>query len=320
MDISASVEGVETRKQCYPMQDQSETFAEIASIISRHMSGNGFSATDIEGLFFGCQTAPTHPLHVAQRPTFGLVAQGAKSVTLGQEVYHYGVGDYLVVSFDLPVTARITQASREAPHLGLGMVINPERLREVLQRIVVPSVAATANGARGLAVNKASPGLLDATLRYLRLLDTPRDIAGVAPLIEQEILYRLLTGPYGPRLIQIATADSPGNRIAKAIAWLRENYARPLRIEDLAEHVGMSVSSLHHHFKAVAAMTPMQYQKQLRLNEARRLMLVESMDAGTAGHTVGYQSSSQFGLEYTRLYGQSPLRDIAALRVQVAAE
>lgn len=302
------------------MQDQSGIFAEIASIISSYTPGSGFLETSIAGLFFSCQTAPTNPFHVAQRPTFGLVAQGAKSVTLGQEVYDYGVGDYLVVSLDLPVISRVTAASPEAPHLGLGMVINPERLRDVLQRIVVPPVAATADGTRGLAVNKASPALLDATLRYLRLLDSPGDIPGVAPLIEQEILYRLLTGPYGPRLIQIATANSPGNRIAKAVAWLRENYNRPLRIEELAEHAGMSVSSLHHHFKAVAAMTPMQYQKQLRLNEARRLMLVENMDAGTAGHTVGYQSPSQFGLEYTRLYGQPPLRDIAGLRMQVAAE
>lgn len=302
------------------MPDQSGIFAEIVSIISRHTPANGYVETAIAGLFFGCQTAPTTPLHMAQRPTFGLVAQGAKSLTLGQEVYDYGVGDYLVVSLDLPVTSRITVASGEAPHLGLGMVINPDRLREVLQRIPVPAVAATADGARGLAVNRASAALLDATLRYLRLLDSPDDIPGLAPLIEQEILYRLLTGPYGPRLIQIATVNSPGNRIAKAIAWLRENYHRPLRIEDLAEHAGMSVSSLHHHFKAVAAMTPMQYQKQLRLNEARRLMLVENVDAGTAGHRVGYQSPSQFGLEYARLYGQSPLRDIAGLRTQVAAE
>nr|WP_244506337.1 AraC family transcriptional regulator [Pararhizobium polonicum] len=276
--------------------------------------------TAIENLFLGRQTAPTNPVHLAHRPAFALIAQGEKSVTLGQDVYHYGVGDCVVVSLDLPVISRVSVASPQEPHLGLGMVINPDRLREVLQRIAVPAVAATADGMRGLAVHKASPALVDATLRYLKLLDTPNDIAGVAPLVEQEILYRLLTGPYGPRLIQIATADSPGNRVAKAIAWLRENYIRPLRIEDLAEHVGMSVSSLHHHFKAVAAMTPMQYQKQLRLNEARRLMLVDNMDAGTAGHRVGYQSPSQFGLEYTRLYGQSPLRDIATLRVQQAAE
>jgi len=276
--------------------------------------------TAIENLFFGRQTAPTNPVHLAHRPAFALIAQGEKSVTLGQDVYRYGVGDCVVVSFDLPVISRVSVASPQTPHLGLGMMINPDRLREVLQRIAVPSVAATADGMRGLAVHKASPALVDATLRFLRLLDTPNDIAGLAPLVEQEILYHLLTGPYGPRLIQIATADSPGNRVAKAIAWLRENYVLPLRIEDLAEHVGMSVSSLHHHFKAVAAMTPMQYQKQLRLNEARRLMLVDNLDAGTAGHAVGYQSPSQFGLEYTRLYGLSPLRDVAALRTQVAAE
>ncbi|WP_455273129.1 AraC family transcriptional regulator [Rhizobium herbae] len=302
------------------MYKQAERFGEIAAIISRHTSGTGMFTTAIENLFFGRQTAPTVPTHSAYRPAFALIAQGQKSVTLGQEVYHYGVGDCLVVSVDLPVSSCTTIASPEVPHLGLGMVINPERLRDVLQRIVVPPVAATADGSRGLAVNKASPALVDATIRYLRLLDTPEDIPGVAPLVEQEILYRLLTGPHGPRLIQIATAESPGNRIAKAIAWLRENYTRPLRIEDLAEHCGMSVSSLHHHFKAVAAMTPMQYQKQLRLNEARRLMLVENMDAGTAGHTVGYQSPSQFGLEYTRFYGQSPLRDVVMLRTQVAAE
>lgn len=314
------MEAIENRAFIPAMPDQSESFAEIASIISRHTDGTGLFPTAIENLFFGRQTGPTVPLHSAHRPAFALIAQGEKSVTLGQDVYRYGVGDCLVVSVDLPVSSRVTMASLEVPHLGLGMAINPDQLREVLQRIVVPPVAATADGARGLAVNRASPALVDATLRYLRLLDTPDDIDGVAPLIEQEILYRLLTGPYGPRLIQIATADSPGNRVAKAIGWLRENYARPLRIEDLAEHVGMSVSSLHHHFKAVSAMTPMQYQKQLRLNEARRLMLVENMDAGTAGHRVGYQSPSQFGLEYTRLYGLSPLRDVAALRMQVAAE
>jgi AraC-like DNA-binding protein len=302
------------------MHNQSERIGEIAAIIARHTSGTGMFPTAIENLVFGRQTAPTNPVHLAHRPAFALIAQGQKSVTLGQDVYHYGVGDCVVVSFDLPVVSRVSVASPQAPHLGLGMVINPDRLREVLQRIAVPPVAATADGMRGLAVHKASPALVDATLRYLRLLDTPSDIAGVAPLVEQEILYRLLTGPYGPRLIQIATVDSPGNRVAKAIAWLREHYARPLRIEDLADHCGMSVSSLHHHFKAVAAMTPMQYQKQLRLYEARRLMLVDNMDAGMAGHTVGYQSPSQFGLEYTRFYGQSPLRDVSTLRTQVAAE
>ncbi|HTO33893.1 MAG TPA: AraC family transcriptional regulator [Pararhizobium sp.] len=302
------------------MQTQTDNLAKIADIISRHVVGEGSQQTIIDNLFIGRQTAPTVMTHSAYRPVFALVVGGEKSLKLGQEIYNYGAGDCLVVSVDLPVSSKTITASPEKPHLGVAMVIDPDRVREVLQRIAVPAVAATAGGTRGLAVTKAPPSLVDATLRYIQLLDTPDDIPGVAPLIEQEILYRLLTGVHASRLIQIATADSPGNRIAKAIAWLRDNYTRPLRIEDLADHIGMSVSSLHHHFKAVTAMTPMQYQKQLRLNEARRLMLVENMDAGNAGHTVGYQSPSQFGLEYTRLYGLSPLRDIAALRMQVAAE
>ncbi len=142
----------------------------------------------------------------------------------------------------------------------------------------------------------------------------------MAPLIEQEILYRILTGPDGERLINIATADSHSNRIARAVAWLKENFARPLRIEELADHVSMSASSFHHHFKSVTAMTPMQYQKQLRLHEARRLMLVERLDAGTAGHQVGYQSPSQFSREYSRLYGASPARDVDGARDAIAAE
>jgi AraC-like DNA-binding protein len=151
-------------------------------------------------------------------------------------------------------------------------------------------------------------------------LDRPGDIAAMAPLIEQEILYRILTGPDGPRLLHIAMAESHSNKIARAVAWLKENYARILRIEELADHIGMSVSSFHHHFKAVTAMTPMQFQKQLRLHEARRLMLVERLDAGTAGHRVGYQSPSQFSREYSRLYGLSPMRDVDGTRDALAAE
>jgi AraC-like DNA-binding protein len=179
-------------------------------------------------------------------------------------------------------------------------------------------LAAAADGTRGVAVHTAPPELLDATRRLLSLLDTPKDIPAMAPLIEQEILYRLLTGPYGPTLLRIAAIDSPSNKIAKAIAWLRQNYRHQLRIEELAGHVGMSVSSLHHHFSAVTAMTPMQYQKRLRLHEARRLMLVERLDVGSAGYRVGYQSPSQFSREYSRLYGLSPLRDVESVRDPVS--
>jgi AraC-like DNA-binding protein len=198
------------------------------------------------------------------------------------------------------------------------MAIDSARLREVLERIDVPSAAVAVHAMRGVAVHTAPPELLDAALRLLRLLDTPQDIPAMAPLIEQEILYRLLTGPYGPALLRIAAIDSPSNKIAKAIAWLRQNYTHQLRIEELAGQVGMSVSSLHHHFSAVAAMTPMQYQKRLRLHEARRLMLVERLDVGSAGYRVGYQSPSQLSREYSRLYGLSPLRDVESVRGPVS--
>jgi transcriptional regulator GlxA family with amidase domain len=154
-------------------------------------------------------------------------------------------------------------------------------------------------------------------LRLLQLLDRPEDIPAIAPLIEQEILYRLLKGPHGPTLLRLAAIDSPGNKITRAVAWLRQNYTCQLRIEELAGHVGMSVSSLHHHFSAITAMTPMHYQKRLRLHEARRLMLVERLDVGTAGYRVGYQSPSQFSREYSRLYGLSPSRDLDSARERV---
>jgi AraC-like DNA-binding protein len=165
---------------------------------------------------------------------------------------------------------------------------------------------AATEGACSVIVARASLDLLDATLRLLRLLNAPGDIRPMAPLIEQEIIYRLLSGPHGGRLLQLAVADSPANGVAKAIAWLRRHYVQPLRITDLADQVGMSESSLHHHFKAITRLTPMQYQKQLRLYEARRLIQIERRNIGSAGYAVGYQSRSQFSREYSRLYGVSP--------------
>jgi len=290
-------------------------YRELAALIARYATTDGDIMTPIDGLFIGRRSGPTEPVHKGQHACFALVAQGAKSVTVGSETHHYGVGSCIVVSLDLPVISRVTEATPDVPQLGMGMLINGDRLREVIARLPVPHPAFTAP-VHGIGVNQAAPELLDAALRLLRLLDTPADIPAMAPLIEQEILYRLLTGPDGPRLLNIARADTPGNRIARAVAWLREHYARPLRIEDLAYDCGMSVSSLHHHFKAVTALTPVQYQKQLRLHEARRLMLVESCDAGTAGHRVGYLSPSQFSREYSRLYGCPPARDIETLRVR----
>ncbi|WP_036049497.1 AraC family transcriptional regulator [Bradyrhizobium sp. Tv2a-2] len=282
----------------------------MAKIIARFTPDDQVHATAIRGLYFNRRSSPTQPVHTAQWPCFAMVVQGAKDLKLGQESYRYGVGDYLVVSLDLPVISRVTQASVEQPHFGLGMEINPERLREVMER-TGPAVASELGPAtRAVAVNRAGEHLVDASLRLLRLLDHPADISALAPLIEQEILYRLIKGPAGPRLVQVAMIENSSNRIARAVTWLKQNYTRPLRIGELAERIGMSTSSFHHHFKTMTAMTPIQYQKQLRLHEARRLMLMERLDVGSAGYRVGYQSPSQFSREYSRLYGISPLRDV----------
>lgn len=294
---------------------------ELASIIARFAMEDGEYRTPIDGLNLYRQSAATVWQHGAYRPCYAIVVQGRKTLTVGTDTYHYGVGEYILTALDLPVSSQVTNVGSDTPYLCFSMALDGERLKELLSRVNVPRQAVTAEPLRGLAVNAASPELLDASLRLLRLLDQPEDISAMAPLIEQEILYRLLTGPNGPRLLQVAMAESQSNRVARAVAWLRGNFEQPLRIEELAERVGMSVSSLHHHFKAVTAMSPMQYQKQLRLHEARRLMIVEQLDVGSAGHRVGYQSPSQFSREYSRLYGLPPLKDVEAMRNNaVAAE
>lgn len=289
-----------------------DTYKELASLAARFIEADGEIKTAIDGLSLSRRSTPSIPCHGSYRPCLAMVIQGAKSLRLGSSTINYTTGEYLVTSLDLPVTWRVSEASEDVPHLCLSFAINSEKLADLLGRIDIRRQPSEPDNQRGIAVNAAPKGLLDAAIRLLRLLENPDDIPVMAPLIEEEILYRLLTGPGAVRLINIATVDSQANRIARAIAWLRQNFALPLRIEQLAEHVNMSPSSFHHHFKAITAMTPIQYQKQLRLGEARRLMLVERLDAATAGHRVGYQSPSQFSREYSRLYGRPPVRDIEA--------
>jgi AraC-like DNA-binding protein len=288
-------------------------YQEIASIAARHAMGEGETRTAIEGLGISRSAAPSAPCHGSYKPCFGMVIQGAKSVQLGPDTINYGAGDYLLSSLDLPVAWRVVEASPEVPHFCLTVAISREKVLDLVSGATTLRSPDTAIGQRGIVVNTAPPELLDASVRLMRLLDRPADIPALAPLIEKEVLYRILTGPAGGQLISLVVSESHGNRIARAIAWLRENYASTLRIEELADHVGMSSSSFHHHFKAITAMTPVQYQKHLRLREARRLMLVEGLDVANAGHRVGYLSPSQFSREYSRLYGISPTRDMDAL-------
>lgn len=293
-------------------------YQEIASIAARYAEGEGETNTAIEGLGISRRMSPSAPCHGSYRPCFAMVIQGAKRVQLGGDTINYGAGDYLLTSLELPVAWRVVEASHEVPHFCITIAISSDKVLDLMGKSGLSKPVGPAKNQRGIVVNVATPELLDASVRLMRLLDRPADIASLAPLIEQEILYRILTGPAGSQLINIAVADSHGNRVARAIAWLKENFAGSLRIEELADHVGMSVSSFHHHFKAITAMTPVQYQKQLRLHEARRLMLVEGLDVGNAGHRVGYQSPSQFSREYSRLYGLSPARDMDSVRVSAA--
>lgn len=302
------------------MTSASDPYAELVSLITRFTPEDGHVETAVNGLFIARKTSPSMPLHSAQWPCLALVVQGAKVVRLGEETLRYGVGDYLLVALDMPVASCVVEATPEKPQIGLGMAIDPVRLGDLIRRIGVPRPATAADAVRGLAVNSAGPDLLDAVLRMVRLLDRPQDIPAMAPLIQDEILYRLLTGPDAARLLHITAGEGAGGRVARAVTWLRDNYDQALRIEALADAVGMSESSLHHQFKAVTAMTPLQYQKQLRLHEARRLMLVEDADVATAGFRVGYQSPSQFSREYRRLYGLPPARDVEAARRPLAAE
>jgi AraC-like DNA-binding protein len=249
-------------------------------------------------------------------PVVCFAAQGRKRLMLADEVFAYDAAHYLVVSVDLPVVAAITEASPEAPYLALRLSLDPARLAALL--LEMPGTG----GARaiGIGIGAIEPDLLDAVLRLVRLLDRPADAPVLAPLVEREILYRLLRGPLGPMLRQIALADSRLSQIARAMAFIRANYDRPLRVEALAARVAMSPATLHRHFRAVAALSPLQYQKHVRLHEARRRMLAQEDDARRIGFAVGYESPSQFSREYARLFGAPPARDAARLRAEGLTE
>ncbi len=297
----------------------SDRLAELAALIERFTPGDGVHPTAIERMSLIRASRPgDEPLHAVHQPALCIIAQGCKQVMLSEEVYRYDASRYLVVSVDLPVTAQVVEATPRAPYLCFRLDIEPGEIAALILQAGLPA-STQRSSSRGLFLSQTSPLLLDPVLRLVRLLDTPEDIPALAPLAVREILYRLLKSERGWQLNQIATNDSQAQRIARVIRWLKEHFMEPLRIEDIAREVHMSESSLHHHFKAVTAMSPLQYQKQLRLQEARRLMLSEDVDAATAGFRVGYESPSQFSREYSRLFGAPPVRDLRRLREQLGA-
>jgi len=291
-----------------------EPLLEICSLIAGHAGAGEIASarTGIPGLHVAAASVTTEPINHVYEPVFGLVAQGAKSIVLGDKVFDYGAGQYLVVSVDLPITGHINVASEREPFLCMGLTLRPATIATLLLETAASDRSAV--DTPGMGVSKAPGELLDAVVRLLRLLDHPRDAPVLAPLIEREILWRLLRGEQGAMLRQIGFADSRLSQISHAIRWIRANYAEMLRIEDLAQMAAMSVSSFHRHFRAVTSMSPIQYQKQIRLQEARARLLAQSEDVAAVGFAVGYDSPSQFSREYSRVYGAPPGRDAARLR------
>ncbi len=286
----------------------------LAALIERLTGSDGAHSTAIEGLTLYRFSRLGQPFHGLYQPSLCLIGQGRKVVLLGPERFHYDAAHYLLTSVDLPVESHIIEATPRAPYLSLQLDIEPVKIGALLAGGELPDAPAKLAPARGLSVGCVDASLLDANLRLLRLLEQPQHIGALAPGIIHEIYYRLLAGPQNARLRHIAATSSHAGGIGAALDWLKANYAQPFCIEEIARRAHMSRSGFHQHFKAVTAMTPLQYQKRLRLQEARRLMLSDETDAATACFRVGYESASQFSREYRRLFGESPRRDIARLR------
>jgi len=284
---------------------------ELCDLVARHCRG-GRCETAVPRLTLLRSDAPAGPVGSVYRPILCVIAQGAKRLMLGDRLFEFDAAKYLIVSVDLPVAGEICEASPERPYLALSLALDPAALAAML--LDMSGSAPAAGLSAGLAVTAVTADLLDPVVRLARLLDRPGDIVMLAPLAEREILYRLLLGEQGALLRQIALADSRLSRIGRAIAWIRGHFAEPVSIETVAAVASMSLSSFHRHFKAVTTMSPLQYQKQLRLQEARRLLLSEHGDAASVGFAVGYDSPSQFSREYSRLFGFPPARDATRLR------
>ena len=285
--------------------------AELARKITSHMRVEGPTATAIPGMALSRRSEPTECYSAAYEPELVVFAQGEKRIQVGETMHICDESNFLLTSIDMPVVSQITRASKQEPFLGLVLKLEMPVVREILsqEEFHGPEVAFAA---RGIAVGKTSIELLSACVRLLDLLDKPEDIPFLGGLMQREILYRLLRGPLGRHLRAIATLGDQCNRTAKAVVWLKANYSTPLRVEELASIAQMGLSTFHHHFRSLTAMSPLQYQKRLRLHVARVRMMTEGLDAANAAFEVGYESASQFNREYRRLFGQPPMRDIKA--------
>jgi len=285
---------------------------ELVERIARAIRQDG-RVEPLKGLRLHRASSPTESVHGMSGPAFCVIAQGSKEVLLGDTRYQYDPAHYLLATVELPVVSQVIEASQERPYLSLRLKLDPTLVGSVMVEAGHFSPRSHAD-VRAINVSPLDASLLDAVVRLVRLLDTPAEAPFLAPLITREIVYRLLMGEQGDRLRHIAVQGGHTHRIARAIERLRKEFDQPLRIDDIARELGMSVSSFHHHFKAVTAMSPLQFQKQMRLQEARRLMLGEGLNAASAGYRVGYNDASHFNREYKRLFGLPPLCDVERLR------
>jgi len=290
-----------------------ELRGELARKIALFVGSAERRVTGVPGLSLHRWTAPTAPCPATYEPSVAVIAQGRKRVDLGRTTFIYDASRFLLASVDLPVVSRVIEASEAVPCLALLLKLEMPVVRELLSREEI-QVAEAPSDSPGMATGKTTVEFLSACCRLVDLLDTPQDIPVIGGLLQREIVYRILRSAEGARLRAIATLGDQSHRTARAIAWIKANYAKPLRVEDLADIAGMGVSTLHHHFRVLTAMSPLQYQKHLRLRAARGRMLMDGLDAASAAFEVGYESASQFNREYSRFFGQPPMRDIRTLR------
>ncbi len=307
----------DTNEVCETGEDLGVARQELLRTIVRHAKKDDFSMTAIPGLGLSHREAPTEQTGYIHEPSLCLVVQGAKRLLLGEEVFSYDADHYLIVSVDLPVVGQILDASPEKPFLAMVLKLDPRMISQLLVDGNLPQPR-TQQTSRGMAVSRVTLSMLCAFQRLLDLLDQPEDIPILAPLVQREIVYRLLMGEQGPRLRQMGAIGTQSNQLTQAIDWLKKNYTQPLRVDDLAAHASMSTSTFHRHFRELTAMSPLQFQKRLRLHEARRIMFTDHLDATSVAFQVGYESSTQFNREYSRVFGAPPLRDIKSLRQQTA--
>lgn len=288
--------------------------APLARCIAAHTPHDGTFQMRVPGLFASrFSRSNGECVHALGLPALCIIAQGAKTVIVGQELFEYDPSRMLVFSVALPVAGQVTQASHAKPYLSFKLDLDPRKIAELVLK-VFPRGVPPVQERKAVYVAPLDLSVLNAATRLMECLAQPTEAELVAPLVVDEILIRLLRSPIGLRVAQMGFAESSVHRVAKAISWLRANFSQPMKVEHLAELVHMSLSSFHEHFKSVTSMSPLHYQKVLRLQEARRLMLSAMMDAGTAAERVGYVSSSQFSREYSRFFGSAPTRDIAKLR------